>query len=293
MHMNTYKLSGHETFQCRHFWLKKGHDFLLEKNSFKANDAVVKLGVGKNMIASIQHWMRVFGLINNGVEVELTDFSYKIFSNDGYDPFLEDVNSLYLLHYQLLKNDIPSLYGIVFNEFRRVRISRDFTAGQISDFMRRKLDKDNVQFSENTLKSDVKVFLRMYHASAKKGMKSIEDDFASVLLGLEMFEPVEGVFIEGEQVFRFQYEIKKALDYRIFLFAILDTFEGSESISVEEIEKMIGDKFLCSKEGVELKLQELQESKYLVYKDDAGRREVQMKRKVDKWDVLNKYYGRV
>ena len=291
--MNTYKLSGHETFQCRHFWLKKGHDFLLEKNSFKANDAVVKLGVGKNMIASIQHWMRVFGLINNGVEVELTDFSYKIFSNDGYDPFLEDVNSLYLLHYQLLKNDIPSLYGIVFNEFRRVRISRDFTAGQISDFMRRKLDKDNVQFSENTLKSDVKVFLRMYHASAKKGMKSIEDDFASVLLGLEMFEPVEGVFIEGEQVFRFQYEIKKALDYRIFLFAILDTFEGSESISVEEIEKMIGDKFLCSKEGVELKLQELQESKYLVYKDDAGRREVQMKRKVDKWDVLNKYYGRV
>jgi len=291
--MNTYKLSGHETFQCRHFWLKKGHDFLVDKNSFKANDAVVKLGVGKNMITSIQHWMKVFGLIKNGLEVELTDLSHKIFADDGFDPFLEDLNSLYLLHYQLLNNDIPSLYGIVFNEFRRLRISRDFTSGQIFDFMKRKLDKENVQYSDNTLKTDIKVFLRMYQTSAKKGMKSIEDDFASVLLGLAMFEPVEGVFIEGEQVFRFQYEIKKALDCRIFLFAILDTFEGQESVSVEEIEKMIGDKFLCSKEGVELKLQELQDKKFLVYKDDAGRREVQMKKKLDKWDVLNKYYGRV
>lgn len=291
--MNTYKFSGHETFQCRHFWLKKGHDFLVEENSFKANDAVVKLGVGKNMITSIQHWMKVFGLLENDAEVQLTDFSYKIFSDEGYDPFLEDVNSLYLLHYNLLNNDIASLYGIVFSEFRRVRISRDFTAGQISDFLKRKLDKENIQSSKNTLNSDVKVFLRMYQASAKKGMKSIEDDFASVLLGLEMFEPVEGVFIEGEQVFRFKYDDKKGLDARIFLFAILDSFEGLESISVEEIEKTIGDKFLCSKEGVELKLEWLQEKNFLVYKNDAGRREIQMKKKQDKWDVLNKYYGTV
>ena len=291
--MNNYKFSGHETFQCRHFWLKKGHDFLVEKNSFKANEAVVKLGVGKNMISSIQHWMKVFGLINNTAEIELTDFSYKIFSDEGYDPFLEDINSLYILHYKLLKNDSASLYGIVFNEFRIRRISRDFTSNQILDFLKRKLDKENIHFSENTLKNDIKVFLRMYQTSAKKGMKSIEDDFSSILLGLEMFEPVDDVFIEGEQVFRFKYDAKTALDSRTFLFAILDTFESTESISVEEIERLIGDKFLCSKEGVELKLQELQDKNFLVYKDDAGRREIQMKKRLDKWDILNKYYGRV
>ena len=182
--MNNYKFSGHETFQCRHFWLKKGHDFLVENNSFKANEAVVKLGVGKNMISSIQHWMKVFGLINNTAEIELTDFSYKIFSDEGYDPFLEDINSLYILHYKLLKNDSASLYGIVFNEFRIRRISRDFTSNQILDFLKRKLDKENIHFSENTLKNDIKVFLRMYQTSAKKGMKSIEDDFSTLSLSL-------------------------------------------------------------------------------------------------------------
>ncbi len=32
---------------------------------------------------------------------------------------------------------------------------------------------------------------------------------------------------------------------------------------------------------------------YLVYKQDAGRKEVQFKKKMDKWDVLMSYYGRI
>ena len=42
--------SGHESFQCRNLWLKKGYDFIKNGNSFNDEDAVVKLGVGKNMV---------------------------------------------------------------------------------------------------------------------------------------------------------------------------------------------------------------------------------------------------
>jgi hypothetical protein len=55
--------SGHETFQCRHLWLKKGCDFVKSGKVFGAEDAVVELGVGKNMVTSIRYWMRAFDLL--------------------------------------------------------------------------------------------------------------------------------------------------------------------------------------------------------------------------------------
>ena len=36
-----FTFSGHESFQCRHLWLKKGYDFVNKKKSFNNDDAVV------------------------------------------------------------------------------------------------------------------------------------------------------------------------------------------------------------------------------------------------------------
>ena len=47
--------SGHESFTCRQFWLKKGYDFLIAGHSFADPDAVVHLGVGKNMVSAIHY----------------------------------------------------------------------------------------------------------------------------------------------------------------------------------------------------------------------------------------------
>ena len=57
------KFSGHETFSCRTFWLKKGYDFVIENNNFNAPEAPSLLGVGKNMVASIQHWMKAMSIL--------------------------------------------------------------------------------------------------------------------------------------------------------------------------------------------------------------------------------------
>ena len=58
----TYKFSGHESFPCKSLWLKKGYDFVANKNDFNSPDAVITLGVGKNMVASIRFWLRAFGV---------------------------------------------------------------------------------------------------------------------------------------------------------------------------------------------------------------------------------------
>lgn len=291
--MSRYKFSGHETFQCRHFWLKKGYDFVKSGETFKSNEALVMLGVGKNMITSISHWMKAFQVADNETG-ELTEFGHYVFGKEGKDPYLEDIGTLFLLHYNIMTNpQQASIYQMTFEEFRKTRIDSEFTAELLFDFITRKLKKEQEAFSEKSLQNDIKVFLRTYETSSKRGSKSIEDDFSSVLIELDLIDPIQNTFINGEQVYRIQYNERDDLDKLIYLYAILDQFEGSKSVSVKEIQSAVSDKFLCNREGTEEKLNALSEAGYVVYKQDAGRKEVQLKNKLSKWDVLNKYYGNV
>ena len=93
--------SGHETFACKSHWLKRGYEFVLGGNNFNDDEAVVKLGVGKNMVASIKFWMKAFGLLDQ--DLKLTQLSKNLLDNTGYDPFIEDIGSLWLMHYNIIK----------------------------------------------------------------------------------------------------------------------------------------------------------------------------------------------
>ena len=285
--MNNWRFAGHETFHCKHFWLKKGYDFTSERNSFKENDAVVKLGVGKNMVSSIQFWMNAFGIYE---EDEISEFGNNIFNNDGFDSFLEDEGSLWLLHYKLLSKNYSSIYKLAFINFRKTRISSEFTSKQLEDFISKLLISEGVNFSQKSIENDVKVFIRNYVSLYKKGAKSLEDDFSSLLINLDIISIVPDSHIEGLQVFKLLYNAKENLPSEVLLFSILDSFDGEISISVNDIQNEISDLFLCNREGTEAKLIELQDKGYIVYKDDSGRKEIQIKNKLNKWDVLKNYY---
>lgn len=285
--MNNWRFAGHETFHCKHFWLKKGYDFTSERNSFKENDAVVKLGVGKNMVSSIQFWMNAFGIYE---EDEISEFGNNIFNNDGFDAFLEDEGSLWLLHYKLLSKNYSSIYKLAFINFRKTRISSEFTSKQLEDFLSKLLISEGVNFSQKSIENDVKVFIRNYVSLYKKGAKSLEDDFSSLLINLDIISIVPDSHIEGLQVFKLLYNAKENLPSEVLLFSILDSFDGEMSIAVNDIQNEISDLFLCNREGTEAKLIELQDKGYIVYKDDSGRKEIQIKNKLNKWDVLKNYY---
>ena len=285
--MNNWRFAGHETFHCKHFWLKKGYDFTSERNSFKENDAVVILGVGKNMVSSIQFWMNAFGIYE---EDEISEFGNNIFNNDGFDAFLEDEGSLWLLHYKLLSKNYSSIYKLAFINFRKTRISSEFTSKQLEDFLSKLLISEGFNFSQKSIENDVKVFIRNYVSLYKKGAKSLEDDFSSLLINLDIISIVPDSHIEGLQVFKLQYNAKENLPSEVLLFSILDSFDGEMSIAVNDIQNEISDLFLCNREGTEAKLIELQDKGYIVYKDDSGRKEIQIKNKLNKWDVLKNYY---
>lgn len=95
-----YSFSGYESFHCRLLWLKKGYNFLNNGHAFNSPDAVVHLGVGKNMVSAIRFWLKVFGLTENDV---VTKLAHLVFTDDGgFGRFLEDINTLWPLHYNAI-----------------------------------------------------------------------------------------------------------------------------------------------------------------------------------------------
>ena len=107
-----YTFSGHESFPCKTLWLKKGYDFVVAGNDFNSPEAVVGLGVGKNMVASIRFWLKAFGVTDNDKITWLGDYLFDEIS--GKDKYLEDIATLWLLHFNLVFSEEATLYKMFF-----------------------------------------------------------------------------------------------------------------------------------------------------------------------------------
>ena len=116
--------SGHQTFPFRYTWLKKGFDAVAKDQTvFSSENASVTLGVGKNMVSSIRHWCIVAELIRTDTyqrgRLVPTPLGEAIFDNNGFDPYLDDPATLWLIHWKIATNinQATSWYW-AFNVFR-------------------------------------------------------------------------------------------------------------------------------------------------------------------------------
>lgn len=159
----------HETFHPRYGWLKKGYELASQDSGiFNADNAPVRLGVGKNMVKSIRYWCNAFKVLENDTP---TEFGVQLLSNNGYDPFLENPASLWLLHWNLLKPtcDAAAWY-YTFNFFR----GGEFYVEDLSSGLRSYQENLGKPTADSSLKKDITCILRMYvEQRATKGL--IED----------------------------------------------------------------------------------------------------------------------
>ena len=176
-----YTFSGHESFPCKTLWLKKGYDFLKGQNSWNDTDSVVKLGVGKNMVASIRYWMRAFGLTVNDKLTSIAD--YLLDTDNGKDPFIEDLGTLWLFHYLLVSSGEATLYNLLFTRFQRERLT--FERDHIVAFVKRTMIEEGKlkSFNENTVKKDVAVLLQNYVQPQKP---QTMEDYSSLIIDLDL-----------------------------------------------------------------------------------------------------------
>lgn len=284
-----YTFSGHDSFQCRQLWLKKGYDYVQEGRNFNDEDAVVKLGVGKNMVSSIRFWLKAFNVIDN--KDIPTEFGKRLFDEDnGYDPFLEDEASLWLLHYQLVKNGFASIYSIIINEFRKEKLF--FNKETFVNYVKRIGESNqDLNFNENTVAKDFIVFKNLYKNDPES--KDIEDSFSGILSELEFLKATgkgkdEQYYIENTE--------RDNLPEAIVLFTILDNPNYGNSISLHSLEFDInspGSIFALNRSGLINKISDIiDDFKDITFTDQAGIKELQFKNKKEAYTILDKYYGK-
>ena len=286
--MHKVVFSGHETFHCRQFWLKKGYDFLLRGKSFKDDDAIVTLGVGKNMVNSIRYWLKAFDLIDE--QERPNQFAHTIFGEHGKDPYLEDEGTTWLLHYRLVAAGNATIYALFFNEFRKERI--EFTKDHLLSFLKRKCDEWGMTISENSLNADLDVLIKTYLRPTRKS-KDIEDDFSGLLIDFGLLQEFDK---SGSALwYKVESKDRETIPVEILLYAILDQASG-DSISFRDLlngENSVGMIYAMNESGLTKKIQEMltRFPNQLVFSDDAGIRELQVKEKFDQPALLDAYYA--
>lgn len=163
-HISQSGIGRHETFTPRYGWLKKGYEAaVLDSKFYKAPDAIERLGVGKNMVSSIRFWCQAFKVIKsdkNGY-VAPTELGRKLLDNNGWDPYLEDVASLWLLHWHLF---VPHLETVSWPLALNKCNLWSFDLKQLSKVIFNSAQKYPrfAEISENTFERDASCLIRMY-----------------------------------------------------------------------------------------------------------------------------------
>ena len=288
------RFSGHDTFHCKEQWILKGIQLFEDQNDtdiFKKNEAIPLLGVGKNMVRSIHHWLRAFGVLDK--ENRITEFANLMFLVEKLDPYLENEGSLWLLQYYLCKTNHSSIFQLIFSSYFSDKASLEFSEYQILIFANRVLlESDQKEVAEKTFNSDFKVFIRTF-VSPIKNEKTVEDDFNAPLLSLNLISDTGRKNSANQSVYRLNRSEQESISSEIFGYCILNEFDNENSINYDNIRKTVGSYLCLSNEGLEILIYKLcQDYNEFVYKDDAGVRQLQFKNNSNdfKNNMLKKHY---
>jgi len=135
------KFRAHDTFFIRKGWLSKGmKNIVSDPTIFVSRDTnpMDVLGIGANMVKALRYWMQAVKLTEEPTsgrrEQKLTKLGKIIHEND---PYIEELGTLWLLHYNLATNkEEATAWYFFFNEFRPEEFTREDYFTQIGNFLR-------------------------------------------------------------------------------------------------------------------------------------------------------------
>ena len=178
----------HETFHPRYGWFRKAYDAAArDPGIFTHEDAPTEIGVGKNMVRSIRFWGLAAKLIvedprradRRTPSVVPTRFGHALFGQSGWDRFMEDPGTLWLLHWRLLAppSRLP-VWWLAFNEFSAVEFDDDDLESAAATHVEAAAGWKTPHRS--SVKKDVSALLRTYapaeRAKGRPGRRAALDD---------------------------------------------------------------------------------------------------------------------
>lgn len=186
------RFSGHESFACRYGWLPKFYDLLIRNPQAVRDDehVMVVMGIGRNMVKSVRFWAQAFGLMQDLPKQPPSPTAFGrwlLDSAHGADPYLEDVGSLWLLHWRLVSCAQLAAWEVAFFETPEREVLKRLFVQKVE----RRATELEKRLSPATLRQHVDIFLGCYSAPLHSTANAIEESLACPLqeLGLIRMNP--------------------------------------------------------------------------------------------------------
>jgi hypothetical protein len=223
-----YRISGHESFSCRYAWMPKVlRGLRRDPRLFNNEDsAMVELGLGKNMIRSARFWALAMGLITTQrSDLIITPFGATIFDENGLDPYLEDIRTLWLLHWKLATGVTQPLlaWDYLLNRWHEPEL---IPSTAIRALQREVAKFDQVS-STTTVDQHFNTFIHTYVPSrGRKGLVQ-EDNLDCPLVELNLILRVgeRDVDEAREAIYVFRREDKPEITAELFLYCLDDFWQ--------------------------------------------------------------------
>lgn len=190
-----YGFAGHETFPFRYGWLTKAvagvrDDPLI----FNREEAIVRLGVGKNMVASMRHWGLATRLLAEQGTGGLAVTPLGALLLEQGDPFLEDPASLWIIHWLLATNPARAAsWWLALGRYPQP----DFTKPRLVHYIAEFAQRHGLRVKESTISRDVDCFVRTYVPSRTAARRLLEESFDCPLVELELIQPTpDGEYLQ-------------------------------------------------------------------------------------------------
>jgi len=277
-------------------WITKGFKALgHDAGIFESDNATVTLGVGKNMVNAIRYWLIASQVIESvGQPLVMTPLGKLIFNaKDGHDPFLEDDATIWLLHWLIASNPKEATtFFWFFNRFHKPEFTQVELIDALRDFVR---ENTSAKTSDNTLKSDITLLLRMYQSTIDFKSIPIEEGLDSPLSLLGLINN-----LESSKYHESKLENRWNLPVAPFSYAVLEVFQSTQLSSLPVEHLMISDGicaapgtvFRLNEEGLIAKMEEMISwlPGYFELRESAGIHQLYKLKDITPLEVLDKYY---
>jgi Protein of unknown function (DUF4007) len=225
-----FRYSGHETFPCRYAWLPKAFAAIdSDRSAFSDEEsAMIRLGVGKNMVRAIRFWM-----VEMSVAIRHEDGGYQpsafarsvLDKKKGIDPFLQDIRTLWLLHWNLCTHNLEDplfAWEFLINHWQSAEISRSI----VLQAFRKAADKETRPPSDVTLGQHFDTFLHTYVPTRSRKGEIQEDNLDCPLVELDFIQHVGERRLDGtgkrEPIYAFRLEDKPEITPELFAYCLDD-----------------------------------------------------------------------
>jgi len=244
------KFRAHDTFFIRKGWLSKGmKNILATPDVFvsRENNPMDMLGIGANMVKALRYWMVAVGLTEestSGQRIQRpTQLGNIIYKND---PYFEEMGTLWLLHYQLVKaaegkETEATAWWYFFNEFKPGEFTRDDFLMQMNKYLR---NSDEGEKPVRAIEDDFNCIISTYVPRTKSNPEKVrpESNIDCPLGELGLIDIV-GTEKNGSRlkIYHKSAPKKDTLHPLILLAVILDKADGVDEIRISSIQNDNGN----------------------------------------------------